>query len=212
MTAPAAGLATPGERWVAFLRSYGPISKADGMFAETVSRQAGKLGLTPLTFTHPETAALDAALDPNQVRLTNVILTGTAGDGKTTLCNELWLRLTDVNTTDLRHAECDKEGRLLVLLDESQAQSLSQVEAIDAASLLSVGQLDLWRGYSGAASELAEDGQLQWHAAIRALVELDRVSMRQFADYLVAVAQQLQAGSTLTAALGHALRPRWRAG
>ena len=113
--------------------------------------------------------------------------------------------LTDVNTTDLRHAECDREGRLLVLLDESQAQSLSQVEAIDAASLLSVGQLDLWRGYSGAASELAEDGQIQWHAAIRALVELDRVSMRQFADYLVAVAQQLQAGSSLTAALGHAL-------
>lgn len=113
--------------------------------------------------------------------------------------------LTDVNTTDLRHAECDREGRLLVLLDESQAQSLSQVEAIDAVTLLSVGQLDLWRGYSGAAAELAEDGQLQWHAAIRALVELDRVSMRQFADYLVAVAQQLQAGSSLTAALGHAL-------
>lgn len=113
--------------------------------------------------------------------------------------------LTDVNTTEARHAECDREGRLLVLLDESQAQSMSQVEAIDASSLLSIGQLDLWRGYSGAASELAEDGQLQWYAAIRALAELDRVSMRQFADYLVAVAQQLQDGSPLTAALGHAL-------
>lgn len=64
------------------------------MFAETVSRQAAKLGLTPLTFTHPETESLDAALSPSEGRLTNVILTGTAGDGKTTLCNELWFRLT----------------------------------------------------------------------------------------------------------------------
>jgi hypothetical protein len=83
-----------GERWIAFLRSYGPVSKGDNMFAETVARQAANYGVTPLAFVHPEAAALEAAFLPSEGRLTNVILTGTAGDGKTSLCNELWFRLT----------------------------------------------------------------------------------------------------------------------
>lgn len=114
--------------------------------------------------------------------------------------------LTEVNTTDLRHAECDKEARLLVLLDESQAQSMSQVDPIDAGTLLSLDHIHLWFGHSGAAAEIAdEDRTIQWRAAIKALVELDRVSMRQLADYLVAVAVNLHAGTPLPAALGSAL-------
>lgn len=119
MTASAVGLATPGERWVAFLRSYGPISKADGMFAETVSRQADKLGLTPLTFEHPETAALNEALDPSRGRLTNIVLTGTAGDGKTTLCNELWYRLTG---DDSRCAGRDRANYRRITVDTPHGQ------------------------------------------------------------------------------------------
>jgi hypothetical protein len=92
--APTAGHATPGERWISFLRSYGPVSKGDGMFAETVSRQARAHGVSPLAFEHPEEATLARAIAPAEGRLTNVILTGTAGDGKTSLCNELWYRLT----------------------------------------------------------------------------------------------------------------------
>jgi S-DNA-T family DNA segregation ATPase FtsK/SpoIIIE len=114
--------------------------------------------------------------------------------------------LTEVNTTDLRHAECEKEARLLVLLDESQAQSMSQVDPIDAGTLLSLDHLDLWFAHSGAAAEIRdEDRAIQWRAAIKALVELDRVSMRQLADYLVAVAASLRAGTPLPAALGSAL-------
>jgi len=88
------GHATPGERWISFLRSYGPINKIDGMYAETVSRQAELHGVAPLSFEHPEAASLAKAIAPAEGRLTNVILTGTAGDGKTSLCNELWHRLT----------------------------------------------------------------------------------------------------------------------
>lgn len=114
--------------------------------------------------------------------------------------------LTEINTTDLRHAECGKEARLLVLLDESQAQSLSQIEPIDAGALLSLDHLDLWFGHSGASAEILDsDRAIQWRAAIRALVELDRVSMRQLADYLVAVAANLRAGNPLPVALGSAL-------
>ena len=94
MSSPASGHATPGERWISFLRSYGPINKSDGMFAETVSRQAKAHGVAQLAFEHPETATLTESIDPGEGRLTNVILTGTAGDGKTSLCNALWHRLT----------------------------------------------------------------------------------------------------------------------
>ncbi|OBQ86434.1 hypothetical protein [Mesorhizobium sp. WSM3873] len=88
------GHATPGERWISFLRSYGPINKIDGMYAETVARQAQAHGVAPLAFEHPEAEALAKAIAPAEGRLTNIILTGTAGDGKTSLCSELWHRLT----------------------------------------------------------------------------------------------------------------------
>ena len=94
MNAAVQGPATAGERWISFLRSYGPVSKGDSMYAETVLRQAKLHGVAPLAFEHPEAGRLEAALDPTEGRLTNVILTGTAGDGKTSLCNELWFKLT----------------------------------------------------------------------------------------------------------------------
>jgi S-DNA-T family DNA segregation ATPase FtsK/SpoIIIE len=114
--------------------------------------------------------------------------------------------LTTVNTTDLRHAECDKEARLLVLLDDSQAQSMSQVIPIDAGKILSLEHLDLWFRHSGAAAEISDgDRAIQWRAAVRGLIELDRVSMRQLSEYLVAVATQLTSGAPLHAAMGGAL-------
>ena len=64
------------------------------MYAETVSRQAQAHGVTPLAFEHPEAEALAQAIAPAEGRLSNVVLTGTAGDGKTSLCNALWYRLT----------------------------------------------------------------------------------------------------------------------
>lgn len=94
MSSSPQGPATPGERWISFLRSYGPINKIDGMYAETVSRQAQAHGVAPLAFEHPEAKSLAQAIAPDEGQLTNVILTGTAGDGKTSLCNELWHRLT----------------------------------------------------------------------------------------------------------------------
>lgn len=64
------------------------------MYAETVSRQAAAYGVAPLAFEHPEAGSLATAIAPERGALTNVVLTGTAGDGKTSLCNELWRRIT----------------------------------------------------------------------------------------------------------------------
>lgn len=83
---------SPGERWVGFLRAYGPINRVEGMYAETLPAHARKFGFSPLKFEHPRLDTLFESLDPAAGRLTNVILTGTAGDGKTTLCHELWDR------------------------------------------------------------------------------------------------------------------------
>lgn len=87
------GQQTAGERWIAFLRGYGPVNRIDGMFAETIHALATRYGLEPLRFEHPLSDPLAKAVDPAADRLTNVVLTGTAGDGKTSLCNEIWLRL-----------------------------------------------------------------------------------------------------------------------
>lgn len=83
---------SPGERWIAFLRSYGPVNKNDSMFAEMISAHARSLGVEPLAFEHPRRQTLLDLIDPKAGRLTNIVLTGTAGDGKTSLCHELWTR------------------------------------------------------------------------------------------------------------------------
>ncbi len=84
---------TPGGRWISFLRGYGPVNRVDGMYAETIQALADRFGVDPLHFEHPERERLNAALDPASGALINVVLTGTAGDGKTSLCNEIWERL-----------------------------------------------------------------------------------------------------------------------
>jgi hypothetical protein len=87
------GQLTAGERWIAFLRGYGPVNRIDGMFAETIHALATRYGLEPLHFEHPISKELTEVIDPASDSLMNVVLTGTAGDGKTSLCNEMWDRL-----------------------------------------------------------------------------------------------------------------------
>lgn len=85
--------ASAGERWVSFLRGYGPVGRRDGMYAETIRDLADNYRIEPLRFPHPFEGQIFDALRPQDGVLTNLILTGTAGDGKTTLCNDLWERL-----------------------------------------------------------------------------------------------------------------------
>ncbi len=84
---------TAGERWISFLRGYGPAGRRDGMYAETIRDLADVYRIEPLSFPHPMARELFDAFRPEDGVLTNIVLTGTAGDGKTTLCNELWERL-----------------------------------------------------------------------------------------------------------------------
>lgn len=82
-------MTNPGERWIRFLRQYGPIPRNDNMFDEHIRRSAGRLGVKPIYFKHPlEDELLEVFSGESLPR--NAILTGTAGDGKSHLCGRVW--------------------------------------------------------------------------------------------------------------------------
>lgn len=79
--------------WIKFIRHYGPISRNDNMYDETIQRSARRLKITPLEFEHPLQAAILRCFDHSSPDPVSVILSGTAGDGKTHLCRQVWRAL-----------------------------------------------------------------------------------------------------------------------
>lgn len=81
-------------KWIAFLRQYGPIPRNDNMYDETIQRSARKHGIVPIEFEHPAYSKVITCFDKNSTSApVSVILTGTAGDGKTYLCRQVWKQL-----------------------------------------------------------------------------------------------------------------------
>ena len=76
--------------WIQFLRQYGPIARNDNMYDETIQRTARRNGIEPLQFDHPAFPDVAKAFDRTTTDPVTVILTGTAGDGKTHLCRCVW--------------------------------------------------------------------------------------------------------------------------
>jgi len=81
---------SPGARLVRFLRQYGPILRNDNMYDEHIRKSARRVGIRPLAFAHPVEAEVLALFRPGADRPQSVILTGTAGDGKSHLCGKIW--------------------------------------------------------------------------------------------------------------------------
>lgn len=79
--------------WLKFLRQYGPISRNDNMYDETIQRSARRAGVDPISFEHPAQGEVVACFDQSTPDPVSVILTGTAGDGKTHLCRQVWQKL-----------------------------------------------------------------------------------------------------------------------
>jgi S-DNA-T family DNA segregation ATPase FtsK/SpoIIIE len=113
--------------------------------------------------------------------------------------------LTDIPATELRHAHCDREGRLMVLMDSRQQQSVAQITPIDADALLDTEAVGGW--IEEAEDGLSLPGELkeQWQAALTGLLKIDRVGLRQIATWLAAIRAELGAGSALPRAVGRAL-------
>lgn len=79
-----------GTNWIRFLRQHGPRPRNDTMYDEQIHRVAHRLGIQPLSFVHPGEAPLLAAFSEDAKAPVSVVLTGTAGDGKTHLCGKVW--------------------------------------------------------------------------------------------------------------------------
>lgn len=71
------------------------------MTAEHIGRLEKRTGIPRISFTHPGKELLLSAIKPKSGAPNSVILTGAAGDGKTTLCFELFRELTG-NEPDLK--------------------------------------------------------------------------------------------------------------
>jgi hypothetical protein len=63
------------------------------MYDEQIRRSARRYDVEALDFTHPLEADLFTAISKSAERARSVILTGTAGDGKSRLCGRLWTEL-----------------------------------------------------------------------------------------------------------------------
>lgn len=74
---------------VAFLRHYGPIPAGDNMYDELIQTEIERHGIDPVIHITParlkEVRENFGSAEPR-----NVILTGTAGDGKTFHCRQIW--------------------------------------------------------------------------------------------------------------------------
>jgi len=79
------------DEWIRFLREYAPIPRQSNMYAEEMFERAEKMGIAPLEFEHPAKARIAERFAPASGKVTNVILTGTAGEGKTQFLYDLWL-------------------------------------------------------------------------------------------------------------------------
>src|SRR5438105_12046004 len=84
---------SPGARWVRFLRQYGPIPRNDNMYDEHIRKSAKRAGIRPLAFTHPVEVEVIGLFDARATDPFSVILTATAGDGKSHLCARIWKQL-----------------------------------------------------------------------------------------------------------------------
>jgi len=84
--------------WLRFLRNYGPISRNDNMYDETIQRSARRQKISPIEFEHPMQDLVLKCFDKRTVDPVSVILTGTAGDGKTHLCRQVWKSLNGEET------------------------------------------------------------------------------------------------------------------
>lgn len=86
-------MADKAANWIKFLRQYGPIARNDNMYDETIQRSARRAGIRPIIFEHPYLHNVLDCFNTQSSTFTSVVLTGTAGDGKTHLCRQVWEKL-----------------------------------------------------------------------------------------------------------------------
>jgi hypothetical protein len=84
-------MTTSHTEWISFLRQYGPIPRNDNMYDETIQRVVKRKKIEPILIMAKYLEELIENFRSEKPK--SVILTGTAGDGKTYHSREVWLDL-----------------------------------------------------------------------------------------------------------------------
>lgn len=150
--------------WVLFLRQYGPVPRNDNMYDESIQRALRRSRTVPIEFRSPHIDDLLGNFRGHSPK--SVILTGTAGDGKTFLCRKVWQELGgDLATWD----RSDKirtlaipDGRTLIVIKD-----LSELKDEDRSVLSQMAEAVTTSGTTTLFLLAANDGQLieAWNAA-----------------------------------------------
>ena len=78
------------------------------MYDETIQRSARRQRIAPIEFEHPVQDVLLACFDQRTADPVSVILTGTAGDGKTHLCRNRIVPVIEMARVTGRNVEIDQ--------------------------------------------------------------------------------------------------------
>lgn len=81
----------PASPWISFLRKYGPVPTNDNMYDEAIQRSLAGVDFSPIVL--PSAYLDDLVRNFRSDEPKSVILTGTAGDGKTYHCREVYIAL-----------------------------------------------------------------------------------------------------------------------
>lgn len=81
----------PAYKWIKFLRNYGPIPTNGNLFDEHVNAALRNAKIQPINLPTPYVDEMLAHIQTSTPR--SLLIAGTAGDGKTFHCRQLWLRL-----------------------------------------------------------------------------------------------------------------------
>lgn len=158
--------------WIGFLRQYGPIPRNDNMYDETIQLALRRKRIKPIAF---ETEYLEELLDNfKAAKPKSVILTGTAGDGKTYYCREIWEQLGGSSETwnqsqaKIRTLELGK-NQLVIVKDLSELTPEEKLTLLPQVAAAIIGN-DTTKVYLIAAN----DGQLieAWAAEIAEIREV----------------------------------------
>ncbi|MBR8832319.1 MAG: hypothetical protein N5P05_002029 [Chroococcopsis gigantea SAG 12.99] len=152
-------------KWISFFRKYGPIPRNDNMYDETIQVALKKNNIQPIKFPTPYLQELIYNFRSDCPK--SVILTGTAGDGKTYSCREVWEQLGGLK----EHWEIDEKVKTFWLASRELIiiKDLSELDNEEKNNLIpQIAEAIINENHEGKIFLIAaNDGQLMeaWHIA-----------------------------------------------
>jgi hypothetical protein len=117
--------------WIRFLRQYGPVPTNDNMYDEFIQKAARSRKMQPVSFDAVYLGELISNFKSDHPK--SVILTGTAGDGKTYYCRQIWKALGGSRILwEEKHKvrELSLSNHQLVIIKDLSAISLEDAQDI----------------------------------------------------------------------------------